>query len=68
LRAKTRGDDETVRNRMDSETTDFYRRVREAYLKIAEKESKRFRIVEADGSVEEVRARVMEIVTNFLKK
>lgn len=68
LRAKTRGDDETVRNRMDSETTDFYRRVREAYLKIAEKESKRFRIVEADGSVAEVRARVMEIVTNFLKK
>ncbi|HEX8368484.1 MAG TPA: hypothetical protein VF604_08080 [Pyrinomonadaceae bacterium] len=67
LRAKSRGDSETVRNRMDSETTDFYRRVREAYLKIAEKESKRFCVVEASGSVEEIRARVMEIVTIFLK-
>jgi thymidylate kinase len=53
---------------MDSETTDFYKRVREAYLKIAEKESKRFRIVEASGSVEEIRARVVEMVTNFLEK
>ncbi len=68
LRAKSRANDETVRNRMDSETTDFYRRVREAYLKIAEKEPKRFRVVEASGSVEEIRARVMEIVTDFLKK
>jgi dTMP kinase len=68
LRAKSRGDDETVRNRMDSETTDFYKRVREAYLKIAEKESKRFRVVDADGAVEEIRARVMEIVTSFLQK
>ncbi|MDQ3798815.1 MAG: dTMP kinase [Acidobacteriota bacterium] len=68
LRAKSRRDDETIRNRMDSETTDFYRRVREAYLKIAEKEPKRFRVVEASGSVDEIRPRVMEIVTGFLKK
>jgi dTMP kinase len=66
LRAKSRNDDETVRNRMDSETTEFYRRVREAYLKIAEEESERFRVVDANGSVEEIRARVMEIVTEFL--
>jgi dTMP kinase len=68
LRAKSRGDNENIKNRMDSETTDFYKRVREAYLKIAEKESKRFRIVEASGSVEEIRARVVEMVTNFLEK
>jgi dTMP kinase len=67
LRAKSRTDNETVRNRMDSETTDFYKRVREAYLKIAEKEAERFRVVEASGSVEEIRARLMEIVTIFLK-
>jgi dTMP kinase len=66
LRTSSRADNETVRNRMDSETNDFYRRVREAYLKIAEKESKRFRIVEASDSVEEIRARVMEIVLEFL--
>lgn len=68
LRANSRTENETVRNRMDSETTDFYKRVRAAYLKIAEKESKRFRVVEASGSVEEIRARVMEIVTKFLEK
>jgi dTMP kinase len=67
LRAKSRTNDEAVRNRMDSETTDFYRRVREAYLTIAEKEPKRFRIVEASRSVEEIRKSVMEIVTNFLE-
>jgi dTMP kinase len=67
LRAKSRDDSETVRNRMDAETTDFYKRVRDAYLKIAEKEAKRFRVVEADGAVEEIRARVMEIITDFLK-
>jgi dTMP kinase len=68
LRAKSRDDNETVRNRMDAETTDFYKRVREAYLRIAEKEPKRFRIVEADGAVDEIRARVMEIVMKFLEK
>ena len=68
LRAKSRDDNETVRNRMDSETTDFYKRVRDAYLKIAEKEPKRFRVIEAGGAVEEIRARVMEIVTKFLNK
>lgn len=68
LRAKSRHDDETVRNRMDSETSDFYRRVREAYLKIAEKEPKRFRVVEASGAVDEIRPRVLEIVTSFLEK
>ena len=68
LRAKSRTNDEAVRNRMDSETTDFYRRVREAYLTIAEKEPKRFRIVEASGSVEEIRKSVMETVRNFLEE
>lgn len=55
------------KNRMDSETTEFYERVREAYLKIAKKESKRFRIVDANGSVEEIKAVVLEIVSQFLK-
>ena len=68
LRANSRSENETVRNRMDSETTDFYKRVREAYLKIAEKEPKRFRVVQAGDSVEEIRARVLEIVMKFLEK
>ena len=69
LRANTRTENETVKNknRMDSETTDFYERVRAAYLKIAEKEPKRFKIIDAGGSIEEVHARVSETVNKFLK-
>jgi dTMP kinase len=66
LRTKTRADDETVKNRMDQETSAFYERVRRAYLKIAEKEPQRFRLVEAGGSIDEVHARVSEIVDRFL--
>lgn len=68
LRTNSRTDDETVKNRMDRETTEFYERVRRAYLKIAEKEPRRFRIIDANGSIEEVHARVSEIVTKFLGK
>ena len=66
LRTNSRTDDEAVRNRMDKETTEFYDRVRKAYLKIAEKEPKRFRIINAGGSIEDVHAKVLEIVTAFL--
>ncbi len=55
------------KNRMDSETTEFYDRVRRAYLKIVESEPARFRIVEASGSIEEVKARVLKIVSEFLE-
>jgi dTMP kinase len=51
---------------MDQETTDFYERVRAAYLKIAEKEPERFRVIDASGSIEEVHAKVSEIVKDFL--
>jgi dTMP kinase len=54
------------KNRMDKETAEFYTRVRQAYLTIAERESKRFRIVDALGSPQEVHARVMEIAARFL--
>ncbi len=69
LRARARTDNETVKNknRMDQETTDFYDRVRQSYLKIAENEPKRFRIIEASGSIDEVHARVSEVVNKFLK-
>jgi len=68
LRTNSRTDDETVKNRMDKETTEFYDRVRKAYLKISEKEPKRFKIVEAGGSIEDVHAKVLAIVTAFLGK
>ena len=42
LRTNSRSDDEAVKNRMDSETTEFYERVRAAYLKIAASRKKAF--------------------------
>ncbi len=51
---------------MDKETAEFYARAREAYLKIAEREPERFRVVDAIGSTDEVQMRVVEIVTKFL--
>jgi len=55
-------------NRMDVETADFYTNVRSAYLAIAEREPMRFRIIDANGSVAEIQAAVVEIVTKFLGK
>ncbi len=66
-RTNSRSDGGRRKNRMDSETTEFYVRVREAYLQIAAKEPKRFRIVNAEGSTNEVQTRVMEIVSKFLE-
>ncbi len=67
LRTNSRPDKETIKNRMDKETSEFYKRVREAYLSIAQKEPKRFRIINASGSIEEVHGKVLEIVKTFLK-
>ena len=69
LRAHERTDNESIqnKNRMDSETTEFYERVRRGYMKIAEREPRRFRIIDATGSIEDVHARVSEVVKKFLK-
>ena len=55
-----------VENRMDRETAEFYRRVRDAYLDIAGREPGRFKIVDANGSPDETHAKVFEIVSGFL--
>jgi dTMP kinase len=65
-RTNSRNDAETQRNRMDAETADFYSNVRMAYLKIAEKEPKRFKTIDANGAIEETQKRVLAIVEEFL--
>src|SRR5688572_10732982 len=50
------------RNRMDVESAEFYSKVRAAYLRIAESEPERFRVVDANGSVEEIQAQVVKLV------
>ncbi len=65
-RSSNRHDADGTRNRMDLETVDFYTRVREAYLKIAAEEPKRFRTVDANGSIHETHDNVIAIVCELL--
>jgi dTMP kinase len=66
-RTKNRTVSGEQKNRMDEETAEFYTRVREAYLKIAGNEPARFRIVDAEGSTEEIQFTVLKIVSVFLE-
>ncbi len=55
------------RNRMDAETAEFYHDVRQAYMKIAEREPGRFKVLDANGSIEDTRGKVVALVTEFLE-
>jgi dTMP kinase len=50
----------------DTEAVDFFRQVRAAYLRLAEEEPDRFRIVDGSGSVEAADAAIREIVEPLL--
>jgi dTMP kinase len=66
-RTNARDESAAKRNRMDMETADFYDRVRRSYLGIAEREPDRFKLIDANGSIEETHHLVVEIVTEFLE-
>lgn len=55
------------KNRMDNETSDFYARVRDAYLGIAKREPVRFRVIDAGRSPEAIHSDVVEIVDKTLE-
>lgn len=55
-----------VKNRMDAETADFYTRVRDAYHGIAAREPQRFKIIDANGSVDETHEKVTALISRFL--
>jgi dTMP kinase len=52
----------TGKDRLDSEPMEFHRRVRAGFLRIAEEEPKRFRIVDASKDAEVVAVEVAELV------
>lgn len=54
-------------NRIDTETVEFYERVRQAYLKLTVKEPERFRIVSADKPYEEVKNEILNLIVSFLR-
>ncbi|MGI8469128.1 MAG: dTMP kinase [Pyrinomonadaceae bacterium] len=68
LRTEIRDDAGEQKNRMDREKTDFYERVRQSYLELAAAEKKRFRVIDANGSIEEIHARTLKIVNDFLER
>ena len=53
-------------NRMDLETAEFYERVRDAYFKIHDKEPGRFRVIDANKTLEEIHAQVLQTMREFL--
>jgi dTMP kinase len=54
-------------DRLDREKVEFHERVREAYLKIAESNPDRIRVIDASGSAQETHESVMDIVMPFLE-
>lgn len=65
-RMNARGKSGEKSNRMDFETVEFYERVRDAYLGIAEREPERFKIVDASGPIEDIHRQVFEILADSL--
>jgi dTMP kinase len=66
-RMQTRHEEGVGRNRMDAETGEFYTEVRKAYLRVADSEPKRFKVLDANGSIEDTQKKVVEIIDGFLK-
>ncbi len=55
------------KDRIEKEKMDFYKKVREGYLKIAQGEKKRFRVIDGSGEIDEVWSEVKKITDIFLK-
>lgn len=66
-RQRTTANDGAASDRLELEAENFHSRVRDAYLQIASAEPERVRIVDARLSVEEIHAKVLEIVVPFLE-
>lgn len=66
-RTDIRSDSGEQKNRMDKEKSDFYERVRAAYLELAAGEPHRFRIIDAEKNVEEVHAEALKTISDFLR-
>lgn len=62
--AANQGPDE---GRFEQETLAFHNKVRQGYLKLAEEEPRRIKIVDADGTLEEIAMRIWRIASNVFK-
>ena len=64
--ARTAGRDQN--DRMDNETLEFYQRVRDGYLNLAEIHSDRFRVINADQSLADVRQSISACLEPLLSE
>ena len=64
-RKRNAGDD-AAETRMDDQSVEFHRKVREAYLALAKQHAERFRIVDGRGTPESVAGRVWESVVAYV--
>ena len=55
------------RDRLDIENADFYARVRDAYLQIADAEPERVKLIDSSGPVEQTHERVKALIIPFLQ-
>jgi dTMP kinase len=54
-------------NRMDLESIEFYRKVRKGYLKLAKDNPKKWRIINASDSVDNIHRKVVRIIMEILR-
>ena len=67
-RAQSRNSRESSReSRLDDEPAEFHRRIREGFLELAKREPDRVRVIDADGSPDEVFARVHPVLPDGLR-
>ena len=66
-RTRRRTENDSKADRLDAEDAAFHTRVRSAYLEMAAAEPDRFRIINANGSINETHEHVLEIVIPFLE-
>lgn len=66
-RMSERNGSDVKSNRMDSESNEFYTRVRNAYLSIRDSEPERFRLIDAERPIDEIQADVYEMVSEVLR-
>jgi dTMP kinase len=55
------------KDRIEKEKIDFYKMVRDGYLKIAGKEKKRFKVIDGSGAIEKVWDEIKDTVDYFLR-
>lgn len=65
-RMTARDETHAKKNRMDEETGEFYGRVRDAYLRVADREPQRFRVIHAMGPIGEIHKHVISSISEGL--